>query len=612
MLTSLGVSAMSCSRGVGMPPHRSSTALRSVMLPLLVDPRKPGTSPTTCPPAPMARSGVPRSTSSRGDALSLAICRRGGRRFFTGPPTTIKGACPPLSAPLLSASERRPRSVFRAPEPVALSTSPRAESGASARPPRGDRRTPRALGRSPRWGEARSPRSTFSLGDGIARLESPETPETPETPEGTSRSGTVNAAPRKRFSLRGDAEGDSAPPPRRAPLFVLAISESRRLEPGESVPSVSSASAAALSQKRGVTSGAPRGVAPRAGADFFENAFSCVLDSARRLAPTADSFERSAERLVSRGLSVRDAPTPRLPAVGAEWSEERKREERKRQKRRRTSVSRLRGSERGRRVALRVAFSDRGSRDGTRGEKRPRPAGAAFRETGGRAAARTPARARWGWTWRARCPRASGVSRASRAGARAGEDARRRASRGASLEQRAGRGPVNTSNPTTSGTRTSLAGDGRVVVVLVLESHRVGRVGIALHVLARGAVRGRAPVVGAGEGRALDDFLPVLPPAVGVVAGHREGGRTAGAFSASGLLARCTGVRSGGCGVRGSDLWRLEADRGTRSEKCAADRITTSVLQSKLNFGKRKVGPIASSIDKRPPTEFQFQTVTPL
>ena len=215
-----------------------------------------------------------------------------------------------------------------------------------------------------------------------------------------------------------------------------------------------------------------------------------------------------------------------------------------------------------------------------------------FRETGGRAAARTPARARWGWTWRARCPRASGVSRASRAGARAGEDARRRASRGASLEQRAGRGPVNTSNPTTSGTRTSLAGDGRVVVVLVLEGHRVGCVGIALHVLARGAVRGRAPVVGAGEGRALDDFLPVLPPAVGVVAGHREGGRTAGAFSASGLLARCTGVCSGGCGVRGSDLWRLEADRETRSEKCAAGRITPSVRVScKANFGKRKVGP---------------------
>ena len=116
-----------------------------------------------------------------------------------------------------------------------------------------------------------------------------------------------------------------------------------------------------------------------------------------------------------------------------------------------------------------------------------------------------------------------------------------------------------------------------------------------------------------GEGRALDDFLPVLPPAVGVVAGHREGGRTAGAFSASGLLARCTGVCSGGCGVRGSDLWRLEADRETRSEKCAAGRITPSVRVScKANFGKRKVGPIASSIDKRPPTEFQFQTVTPV
>jgi hypothetical protein len=171
-----------------------------------------------------------------------------------------------------------------------------------------------------------------SLGDGIARLESPETPD---TPEGTSRSGTVNAAPRNFFSLRGDKEGESAPSTRAfAPLLVLAISESRRLEPGESVPSVSSASAAALSQKRGVTS-----AAPRAGADLFENAFEVgALDSTRRLAPAAATFERSATRALSRGFSGRDAPTPRLPAIGAEWSRER--EERKRQKRRPTSVSR--------------------------------------------------------------------------------------------------------------------------------------------------------------------------------------------------------------------------------------------------------------------------------
>jgi hypothetical protein len=116
--------------------------------------------------------------------------------------------------------------------------------------------------------------------------------------------------------------------------LVLAISDSRRLEPGESVPSVSSASAAALSQKRGVTS-----AAPRAGAAFFENAFEVgALDSARRLAPAAASFERSEKRASSRGFVGRDAPTPRLPAIGAEWSRER--EERKRQKRRRTSVSR--------------------------------------------------------------------------------------------------------------------------------------------------------------------------------------------------------------------------------------------------------------------------------
>jgi hypothetical protein len=348
MLTSLGVSAMSCSRGVGMPPHRSSTALRSVMLPVLADPRKPGTSPTTCPPVPKPRSGVPASSfSRRGDAFEFAIVRRGGRRFFTGPPTIFFVSIP-LSmpsfkgVPLVSDAERLiPRSVFG--EPVALRKSPRAEVGASARPPRGDRRTPRALGRSPRWGELMFSLCSASLGDGIARLESPETPV---TPEGTSRSGTVNAAPRNFFSLRGDKEGESAPSTRAfAPLLVLAISDSRRLEPGESVPSVSSASAAALSQKRGVTS-----AAPRAGADFFENAFSAfALDSARRLAPAAASFERSPERALSRGFVGRDAPTPRLPAFGAEWSRER--EERKRQKRRRTSVSRLRG-ESDRRVAL--------------------------------------------------------------------------------------------------------------------------------------------------------------------------------------------------------------------------------------------------------------------
>mmetsp|Transcript_3321 Transcript_3321/g.13949 ORF Transcript_3321/g.13949 Transcript_3321/m.13949 type:complete len:353 (-) Transcript_3321:239-1297(-) len=321
MLTSLGVSAMSCSRGVGMPPHRSSTALRKVMLPVLADPRKPGTSPTTCPPVPKPRSGVPRSFSRRGDAFEFAIVRRGGRRFFTGPPTIFFGTIP-LSmpsfkgVPLVSDAERLiPRSVFG--EPVALRKSPRAEVGASARPPRGDRRTPRALGRSPRWGELMFSLCSASLGDGIARLASPETPD---TPQGTSRSGTVNAAPRNFFSLRGDKEGESAPSTRAfAPLLVLAISDSRRLEPGESVPSVSSASAAALSQKRGVTS-----AAPRAGAAFFENAFSAfALDSARRLAPAAASFERSEKRAWSRGFVGRDAPTPRLPlwpGTGGSWS----------------------------------------------------------------------------------------------------------------------------------------------------------------------------------------------------------------------------------------------------------------------------------------------------
>jgi hypothetical protein len=47
-------------------------------------------------------------------------------------------------------------------------------------------------------------------------------------------------------------------------------------------------------------------------------------------------------------------------------------------------------------------------------------------------------------------------------------------------------------------------------------------------------------------------------------------------------------VCSGGCGVRGSDLLRLEADRGTRSEKCAADRITPSV--KKVETKSRQFG----------------------
>jgi hypothetical protein len=51
-------------------------------------------------------------------------------------------------------------------------------------------------------------------------------------------------------------------------------------------------------------------------------------------------------------------------------------------------------------------------------------------------------------------------------------------------------------------------------------------------------------------------------------------------------------VCSGGCGVRGSDLLRLEADRGTRSEKCAADRITPSVKKVETKSRQWADGPI--------------------
>jgi hypothetical protein len=217
-------------------------------------------------------------------------------------------------------------------------------------------------------------------------------------------------------------------------------------------------------------------------------------------------------------------------------------------------------------------------------KKRPRPVGAAFRETGGRSR-RAPRHAgRGAETWRVRCPRARAVSSAPRAGARARGDARlaRLAARLSSHARAAGRGQ-HVENQQCRGIRTSLTGDWGWVIVLVLEGHRVGRAGIAFNVLARRAVRVRAPVVGAGEGRAFDDFLPVLPPAVGVVAGHRGGGLTARAFSASGSSREEWAGALAAERMRGRDLVRHEADRGTRSEKC----LTLVVIRRSL-FGNEK------------------------
>ena len=227
------------------------------------------------------------------------------------------------------------------------------------------------------------------------------------------------------------------------------------------------------------------------------------------------------------------------------------------------------------------------SRDGTLEKKRPRPWVPRFGKRGVARGAHPgtrgvgPRHGASGALARARCRARRAVSSAPRAGARARGDARL-AARLSSHARAAGRGQ-HVENQQCRGIRTSLSGDWGWVVVLVLEGHRMGRAGIAFHVLARRAVRVRAPVVGAGEGRAFDDFLPVLPPAVGVVAGHRGGGLTARAFSASGSSREEWAGALAAERMRGRDLVRHEADRGTRSEKC----LTLVVIRRSL-FGNEK------------------------
>ena len=441
MFMSFGVSAMSCSRGVGMPPHRSSTALRSVMpaLPRPGGPRKPGTSPTTCPPpAPTARSGVPRSPSSSGAlALSFPICRRGGRRFFAG---------------------KEPPATGLSPGPTALSKSPRSARAAETAPPRGDRRSsravvsppfPTALGRSPRCGETRSRGlpACSPLGDGITRL------DTPEMPDGTSRSGTVSApfSPRRRFSLRSRAESGARElgsselfrlSSRAPPVLVLTIVESRRREPGDSVPSVSSANVAALSQNRGVTTDG-------ASARFRESApRRCALASGR--APAA-SREVSAESGLARGFSGRVAPPPRLPAreIGKNTSVG------KGKVRTTTRSCPPRG---GRFAAVRGYRGCRetkknaplrANRETACSRKSGRVRGGRVSGNGGSLAARTPARGAWGRNMARPVPsRARGVERAARCRARRALARARvgtRVSRRASRATRGPRAAVNTS-----------------------------------------------------------------------------------------------------------------------------------------------------------------------
>mmetsp|Transcript_9039 Transcript_9039/g.25200 ORF Transcript_9039/g.25200 Transcript_9039/m.25200 type:complete len:401 (+) Transcript_9039:157-1359(+) len=73
----------------------------------------------------------------------------------------------------------------------------------------------------------------------------------------------------------------------------------------------------------------------------------------------------------------------------------------------------------------------------------------------------------------------------------------------------------------------SVGTGGGLVVVNPLVRDGPGILGVALDVLARGAVGRGASVVRARERRALDDLLPVLAPAVSILAGS-HGGRSVG------------------------------------------------------------------------------------
>ena len=195
MFMSFGVSAMSCSRGVGMPPHRSSTALRSVMPAL---PRPGGRASRARPPRRARPRARPPGAASP------------GRR-----PAAARSRCRSQSADEAAAASSQGKSAADGLFPRADGAEQVAALGARRRDgaPRGDRRSsravvsppfPTALGRSPRCGETRSRGlpACSPLGDGITRL------DTPEMPDGTSMSGTVSApfSPRRRFSLRSRAE----------------------------------------------------------------------------------------------------------------------------------------------------------------------------------------------------------------------------------------------------------------------------------------------------------------------------------------------------------------------------------------------------------------------
>ena len=408
-------------RGYASPPLQHSLAQRHARAPA------PGGAsrarpPRRARPAPTARSGVPRSPSSSGAlALSFPICRRGGRRFFAG-------------------KSRRRRAFPRADGAEQVAASARRRDGA----PRGDRRSsravvsppfPTALGRCP--GAAKQGRGGFRVFAAWGR---------------DHQAGYAGDAGRHKhvrhgeravfaaatFFLRSRVESGARElgsselfASRRAPpVLVLTIVESRRREPGDSVPSVSSANVAALSQNRGVTTDG-------ASARFRESA---PRVRAARDAPAA-SREVSA-KADSRAASPGASPPPRLPAREIENTSVGKGKVRTTTRScppRGGRFTAVRGGS-GRRETKKNRAPPSESRDGTRREKAAASRGCRVSGNGGRSR-RAPGTRGVGPKHGASGHGASGApARAVSIAPRAGARARGRASRGAPLEPRAAAG----------------------------------------------------------------------------------------------------------------------------------------------------------------------------
>ena len=585
MFMSFGVSAMSCSRGVGMPPHRSSTALRSVMPAL---PRRGAAQAGHVPhdvPAPRRPPGA--ASPGRRPAAARSRCRSQSAD----------------EAAAASSQGKEPPATGLSPGPTALSKSPRSARAAETAPLA-------ATGGAPgRWSRRRSRRrwagrpGAAKQGRGGFRVFAAWGRD--------HQAGYAGDAGRHKQVRHGEravfAAATFFPP------FARRVGSSGARELRAFSPLVARAAGFGADDRREPP--------PRARGQRPE----CLLRQRRGLVPEPGRDHRRRERALPRvGAAAKTARSPRDARRRRRGRSPPKADSRaaspgasrRRRACLREKLEKTRAWERGRsgRRRVRVLRAAVGSRRfaAVRGcretKKKPRASerierrhaerksgrvrGCRVSGNGGRSrrAPRHAGRGAETWrvrTWRVRCPRARAVSIAPRAGARARGDARL-AARLSSHARAAGRGQ-HVEKQQCRGIRTSLSGDWGWVVVLVLEGHRVGRAGIAFHVLARRAVRVRAPVVGAGEGRAFDDFLPVLPPAIGVVAGHRGGGVTACAFSASGLLARGVGGGFGG----GADAGPRprEARGGPRDAlREVSDTCRDSTIRR--NFSETKSRPI--------------------